>query len=137
MKSLYKKAILPTLAAVFSISLQAAPAVIVNPENADATDSNSLSAYLMGKRKFWENGSEVTIAVLKGDSDSNAALEQFTKMNDSRFKSHWQRLAFSGRGTMPKQFSDPAELVAFVKGHKGAIGLLSDSADLSTVKKVN
>ncbi len=117
--------------------MHAAPAVVVNSENGDAVDSDALTAYLIGKRKFWEGGSEVVIAYLKDDADANEALEKFTKMDDSRFKSHWQRLAFSGRGTMPKQFSDPAALIAFVKVNKGAIGLVSDTADLSGVKKVN
>ncbi|MBK1880273.1 hypothetical protein [Pelagicoccus mobilis] len=137
MKTFAKKIALAALAVVFSVSLQAAPAVIVNADNPDAVDTDALTAYLIGKRKFWESGSEVTIAVLKDNADSTAALEQYTKMNDSRFKSHWQRLAFSGRGTMPKQFSDPAALVAFVKVNKGAIGLLDTSTDLSSVKKVN
>ncbi|MBD5782152.1 hypothetical protein IEN85_21820 [Pelagicoccus sp. NFK12] len=137
MKALIKSFVLACIASVSFSALQAAPAVVVNPDNTDAVDSETLTAYLIGKRKFWEGGSEVVIAVLKDDADANGALEQFTKMNDSRFKSHWQRLAFSGRGTMPKQFSDPAALVAFVKVNKGAIGLVSDSADLSGVKKVN
>ncbi|MDQ8196905.1 hypothetical protein QEH56_02035 [Pelagicoccus enzymogenes] len=137
MKTFPKTLLVTLLATVLASTLQAAPAVVVNPDNTDAVDSETLTAYLIGKRKFWEGGSEVVIAVLKDDADANGALEQFTKMNDSRFKSHWQRLAFSGRGTMPKQFSDPAALVAFVKVNKGAIGLVSDSADLSGVKKVN
>ncbi|MDQ8183201.1 hypothetical protein [Pelagicoccus sp. SDUM812005] len=125
------------IAFVSASMIHAAPAVVVNPENADSVDADILSAYLIGKRKFWESGGEVIIAVLKDDADANGALQQFTKMDDSRFKSHWQRLAFSGRGTMPKQFSDPAALLAFVKVNKGAIGLVTDTADLSGVKKVN
>jgi len=117
--------------------LKAEPTVVVNTNNQEAIDADSLNPYLIGKRKYWESGTEVTIAILKGNADSTAALEQYAGMNDSRFKSHWQRLAFSGRGTMPKQFSDPAALVAFVKVNKGAIGVLDDSTDLSDVKKVN
>lgn len=132
------KSLTIAIAATVSLSMiQAAPAVVVNSDNADNVDSATLSAYLVGKRKFWEGGNEVVIAVLKDDADASGALEQFTKMNDSRFKSHWQRLAFSGRGTMPKQFSDPEALVAFVKVNKGAIGLVTDTTDLSGVKKVN
>jgi hypothetical protein len=137
MKTFLKTLTIATLASVFASMIQAAPAVIVNPDNAGAVDTDTLTAYLIGKRKFWEGGSEVVIAVLKNDADASGALEEFTKMNDSRFKSHWQRLAFSGRGTMPKQYSDPAALVAFVKVNKGAIGLVTDSTDLSGVKKVN
>ncbi|MDQ8187992.1 hypothetical protein [Pelagicoccus sp. SDUM812002] len=137
MKTLIKSLVIASATLVSVNLIQAAPAVVVNSDNADAVDGESLNAYLVGKRKFWEGGSEVVIAVLKDDADANGALEQFTKMDDSRFKSHWQRLAFSGRGTMPKQFSDPEALVAFIKLNKGAIGLVTDTADLSGVKKVN
>ncbi len=137
MKTLIKSLAIASIAIVSASMIHAAPAVVVNADNPDAVDGDALTAYLIGKRKFWEGGSEVVIAVLKDDADASGALEQFTKMNDSRFKSHWQRLAFSGRGTMPKQFSDPAALVAFVKVNKGAIGLVTDTADLSSVKKVN
>lgn len=137
MKTLLRTLAIATVATVSSSMIQAAPAVVVNPENADAVDTDALSAYLIGKRKFWESGSEVVIAVLKDDADAESALEQYTKMNESRFKSHWQRLAFSGRGTMPKQFSDAAALLAFIKVNKGAIGLVSDTTDLSEVRKVN
>ncbi len=137
MKTLIKSLAIAASVLVSASMIHAAPAVVVNSENGDAVDADTLSAYLIGKRKFWEGGSEVVIAYLKDDADANEALQKFTKMDDSRFKSHWQRLAFSGRGTMPKQFSDPAALVDFVKANKGAIGLLSDTADLSGVKKVD
>lgn len=137
MKTLIKSLVIASATLVSVNLIQAAPAVVVNSDNADAIDADTLTAYLIGKRKFWEGGSEVVIAVLKDDADANGALEQFAKMDDSRFKSHWQRLAFSGRGTMPKQFSDPEALLAFIKVNKGAIGLVTDTADLSGVKKVN
>ncbi|MBC2604524.1 hypothetical protein [Pelagicoccus albus] len=134
MKKTLSSLLLALSATSFAFS---SPSVIVNSENSDSIDTDTLASVLVGKRKFWENGAEVVIAVLKDNSDSNNALESFAKMNDSRFKSHWQRLAFSGRGTMPKNFSDPAALVAFVKANKGAIGLTSDGSDLSGVKQVN
>jgi len=137
MNTFMKHVAFALLLAVSATSLHSAPAIIVNAENSETTDHDTLAAYLIGKRKFWESGSEVTIAVLKNNADSTKALEQYTKMNESRFKSHWQRLAFSGRGTMPKQFSDPAALVAFVQGNKGAIGLVDSSTDLSKVKQIN
>lgn len=134
------KSFLKTLAALTAYSLihftaSATPAVVLNSENTESIDSDKLTALLIGKRKFWDGGGEVVIAMLKDDDEVSSALEQYTRMNDSRFKSHWQRLAFSGRGTMPKQFSDPEALIAFVKGNKGAIGIVTESSDISSLRK--
>lgn len=110
--------------------------IIVNTSN-DASDTKMVSAALVGKQKFWGNGKEIVIAILQGDSEAEATLKDATGMDASRFKNHWQRLAFSGRGKMPKQFNDSEALTAFVKVNPGAIGICSSTFDASAVKKVN
>jgi len=116
----------------------AAPAIIVNASNADEIDSDMITSALVGKRKFWESGSEVVIAVLKGDPESSKALEEHAKMDEGRFRNHWQRLAFSGRGRMPKMFDDADELLDFVRDNAGAIAVVGGEAgDSPAVRKVN
>ncbi len=115
----------------------AAPAVVANAQNAESVDPAKLADLLVGKRKFWDNGSEVVIALLKDSPDADSALQTLTSMDGDRFKSHWQRLAFSGRGRMPKTFDDADALLAFVKSNAGAIGILGDSADLAAVRKLD
>lgn len=128
--------IVTTILALLLIGEAAAGTIIVNTGN-DTTDAKSISAALVGKQKFWGSGKEVVIAMLQGDSDAESALKEATGMDASRFKNHWQRLAFSGRGKMPKHFTDIGALLAFVQTNQGAIGIAPDSIDLSSVKKVN
>ena len=111
--------------------------IVVNPSNQNSLDSSSLSSILIGKKNFWDGGKEVLIAVLKGDAEADATLKEVTGMDGNRFKSHWQRLAFSGRGRMPKQFKDASELVEYVSSNDGAIGIVPSSADASSVKVAN
>ena len=121
----------------FASSAFAGGAVVVNSGNGASLDQPALSSVLVGKQKFWEGGAQVVIAILKSDKDADAKLKDITGMDGSRFKNHWQRLAFSGRGQMPKQFNDTASLIDFVKSNDGAIAIVPDSADISSVKKLN
>ncbi|MDQ8203023.1 hypothetical protein [Pelagicoccus sp. SDUM812003] len=137
MKTIFKTAFAVLATTVFASLLHAGGAVVVNASNNDSLDQEKIASVLVGKRQHWENGQQVKIAVLKGSETADALLESYARMNQSRFKSHWQRLAFSGRGTMPEQLESGAEVVAFVQSNPGAIGICDDSADLASVKKVN
>lgn len=55
-------------------------------------------------------------------------------MSGGQFKTFWQRLTFSGRGSEPKKAQDAAELVALVASTKGAIALVPGDVALKDVK---
>ncbi|MBK1875619.1 hypothetical protein [Pelagicoccus mobilis] len=117
---------------VASLRLSADP-ILLNPENNTPVNEEYLRSILTGTERFWENGHEVLIAVLKNDPKAEQALNRFSGMTASKFKNHWQRIAFSGRGKMPKQFSDIEDLVEFVKRNPGAIAIVSDAKELRGV----
>jgi len=80
----------------------------------------------------------VKLAVLDdqiGDR-TDAALEEFSGMDASHFKTFWQRMVFSGRGQQPQKFGDTASLVAYVAATKGAIAIVMSDANLKSVKKL-
>lgn len=138
MKALIKAIAGVSLALATASAAFAEGALVINAENGNETPSDTLSSLLVGKNKFWPSGDPVIIVVQKDSPAAESLLQQYTNMDESRFKSHWQRLAFSGRGTMPKQFNDPAAVVAFVKVNKGAIGILDNATtDTSPVKKLD
>ena len=122
------------LALVFSAFLLAAtarsaPSVLLNPNNESNVDEGYIRALLTGTERFWENGTEVLIAVLKDDPQSDKAINQYSGMTPSKFKNHWQRIAFSGRGKMPKQFSTKEKLLEFVNRTPGAIAIIDDKGN--------
>jgi ABC-type phosphate transport system substrate-binding protein len=85
-----------------------------------------------GKSMYWDGGEAVTIIVVGEKAD--AALEQASGLTPSAFKTHWQRLAFSGRGQPPKKVDDAAKALALVASSKGAIAILPSGSETKGVK---
>lgn len=110
------------LATGLAQALNAAP-VILNPSKEQQADKDFLRSALIGSERFWGDGDEVLIALLKNDPQSERILQELSGMTPSKFKNHWQRLAFSGRGKMPKSFDDRRQLIDFVERNPGAIAI--------------
>ena len=109
--------------------------VIVNPEvKASTIDKNALKDIFLGKTAYWEGGQAVSIIVLTDKTD--AALQETTGMSSSQFKTHWQRLTFSGRGKQPKEADSPEKLMALVASTKGAVALIPSGTPLQGAKKL-
>lgn len=111
--------------------------IVTNSKNSETVDGELLMLVLTGKEKFWKSGSEVIIAVLRSDAEADAALTRYSGMTPSKFKNHWQRIAFSGRGKMPKMFSSLEELVAFVENNEGAIGIISSKGAANGLRRID
>jgi ABC-type phosphate transport system substrate-binding protein len=109
--------------------------VIVNPSvTADSLSADELKNIYTARTRYWDDGRAIIIVVLPDKTD--AALQQASGMDGSQFKTFWQRLAFSGRGSEPEKADDAAALVAFVAATKGAIALVPADAVLTGVKKI-
>ena len=117
------------------VMAQSASDVVVNSEVAAASLSkDALKDILLGKTTYWPGGQAVIIVVLTDKTD--AALQDVTGMSASQFKTHWQRLVFSGRGQLPKQMSTEDELIAKVVATKGAIAIVPSGTATKEAKKV-
>jgi ABC-type phosphate transport system substrate-binding protein len=101
---------------------------------ADSLSADDLKDIYTAKTKYWDDGQAIIIVVLP--DKTSAALQQVSGMDGSQFKTFWQRLMFSGRGSEPKKAGDAAALVALVASTKGAIALVPDDAELKGVKKI-
>jgi ABC-type phosphate transport system substrate-binding protein len=109
--------------------------VIVNPSVAlDSLTADALRDIYTAKTKYWASGQAIIIVVLPDKTD--AALQQASGMDGSQFKTFWQRLMFSGRGSEPKKAADAAALVALVASTKGAIAIAPADATLTGVKEI-
>ena len=107
--------------------------VIANPGvAANSISADALKDIYTAKTKYWDDGQAIVIIVLPDKTD--AALQQACGMSGGQFKTFWQRLTFSGRGSEPKKASDAASLVALVASTKGAIALVPDDEALKDVK---
>jgi ABC-type phosphate transport system substrate-binding protein len=107
--------------------------VIANPGVvADSLSAEELKDIYTAKTKYWDDGQAIIIVVLPDQTD--VALQEASGMDGSQFKTFWQRLVFSGRGSEPKKTDDAAALVALVASTKGAIALVPDDTKLKGVK---
>jgi ABC-type phosphate transport system substrate-binding protein len=117
-----------------ALALDGALVIANSSVAADSLSTDELKDIYTAKTKYWDNGQAIIIIVLPGDMDT--ALQQASGMNGSQFKTFWQRLTFSGRGSEPKKAGDVAALVALVASTKGAIALVPADAVLTGVKKI-
>ena len=128
-------ACLAVLAGAVTLRAQSGVDIIVNESvTAAALDKNALKDIFTGKTAYWEGGQAVTIIVLADKTD--AALEQVSGMSASQFKTHWQRLTFSGRGKQPKTIDAADKVVEQVAQTKGAVAIVPAGTVLSGVKKI-
>ena len=111
--------------------------VVANESVSTASlDASALKDIYTGKTMYWEGGAAVVI-VVSGDDKADAPLEAASGLNPSAFKTHWQRLAFSGRGQPPKKADDVEKTLALVAATKGAIAILPAGTEPKGVKKID
>lgn len=110
--------------------------IVANPGNQEEIDKATLKLILIGKEKFWDSGSEVVIAILRSNPEVDETLTRYSGMTTNKFKNHWQRIAFSGRGKMPKMFSNMEDLIKFVESNEGAIGIVASDSDESNLRRI-
>ena len=138
-KTLFKTLMAAAAALCFSTAglfAQSGADVIANEGvKASALDKTALKDILVGKTAYWEGGQAVVIVVLTEKTD--AGLQDVTGMTASQFRTHWQRLAFSGRGKQPKEADTVEKLLSLVADNKGAVALVPAGTPLKGVKKLD
>jgi ABC-type phosphate transport system substrate-binding protein len=127
-------AILLVAGSIRALALDGAVLIANSSVTANSLSAGELKNIYTARTRYWENGQAIIIVVLPDKTD--AALQQVSGMGGSQFKTFWQRLAFSGRGSEPEKAADAAALVAFVASTKGAVALVPMDATLTGVKKI-
>jgi ABC-type phosphate transport system substrate-binding protein len=113
--------------------------VIVN----SSTDISSLSKrevsrLFLKKVKTWDNDLKVSPVDL---SSKDEARQMFSKeihgKSVSAIEAYWQQRVFSGRDVPPPERSSDASVVDFVRHNPGAIGYVSETADVRGVRVID
>jgi ABC-type phosphate transport system substrate-binding protein len=127
-------ALISVACATAALRALALDGVVIAHEGVAATQltAAALQDIYTGKTMYWDGGEAVTI-IVAGDK-ADAPLEQASGMAPGAFKTHWQRLAFSGRGQPPKKADDVAKALALVASTKGAIAVLPAGSEAKGVK---
>lgn len=85
-----------------------------------------------GKTMYWEGGQAIVLVIAGNSTDG--AIQEVSGMSPTQFRTHWQRLGFSGRGQPPKKADDVAKAIALVKSTKGAVAIVPAGSDVKGVK---
>ena len=110
--------------------------VVVHPRNPQASaDRRYLSQVFLRKTAHWPHGDSIRPVDLPPES---TVRRRFTEEIHSRsvaaVKSYWQQVIFSGRGLPPPELASEEAVVRFVSRNPGAVGYVSGSVDVRTVK---
>lgn len=113
------------------------PVLIAHPGNPVATLSlRDLGRIYFNKKVRWSDGSSILPVILQEGKTHDSFLEDLLGKNERQFSVFWNRLLFTGKGVPPTSFASEQEVIAFVSANPGAIGYVSDKADLEGVKRI-
>jgi ABC-type phosphate transport system substrate-binding protein len=128
--------LLGTLALLGSASAQDGFRVIVNASNpTTALRAVELSRLFLKKTVDWPDGTPAAPVDQERTSSVRRQFSQKVHGKDAdAVVSHWQTMVFSGRETPPPIRTTDAAVVEFVRANPGAIGYVTDAADLAGVK---
>jgi len=110
--------------------------VIVNPANpVTSLRETQLSRLFLKKTVSWPGGLPVAAVDQERKSSVRRAFSRAVHAKDpDAIVSHWQTMVFSGRDTPPPVKASDASVIEFVRSNPGAIGYVSETADLAGVK---
>jgi ABC-type phosphate transport system substrate-binding protein len=111
--------------------------VVVHPDNpAGALDRTQLSRLFLKKVLRWPDGT----AALPVEPTQPRLRSEFAQRVHGRsanaIKAYWNQLIFSGRDVPPLERPGDAEVVAYVRLNRGAVGYVSAGAPTEGVKTV-
>jgi hypothetical protein len=109
--------------------------VIVHPQNPAAEIGREELSRLFLKRALrWPDGEAAEPVEPPDDAVRTRFAEQVHGKRLASVRAFWNQQIFSGRDVPPLERSTDAEVVAWVKAHRGAVGYVTAGADVVGVK---
>src|SRR5579862_4593359 len=121
---------------IATCSVLAADVKVIANESvkADSISADELRAIFMSQRKTLQDGSPVVPVLNKSNVAHEAFLALYLHRDADELRTYYQGLAFTGKGSMPREFSSDAEVAAFVAHTRGAIGYVDSNFDAQGTK---
>ncbi|MEC8232369.1 MAG: phosphate ABC transporter substrate-binding protein [Pseudomonadota bacterium] len=128
---------LALLCLVLAMPVSAANVVIVNANNASATDMDTIQRIYLGKLKAFPDGSKaLPLTYEQGDGTREAFNNAVLGKSESQYSAFWSKLVFTGRGTPPEMVASQEEMVKLVGTNPNTIGFVDESLVNDSVKVV-
>ena len=99
-----------------------------------SVSEDELKGILLTTRTSLADGAHLEPVLLKSGRVHDALIRDLLGKTASGLDSYYRSLVFAGKGAMPRRFSTEAELVAYVRATKGAIGYVSPDTPTDGVK---
>jgi ABC-type phosphate transport system substrate-binding protein len=96
--------------------------------------SDELRRVFLETKTSLADGSHVEPVLSKSRDVHDAFVKLYTGKTVAGLDNYYRSLVFTGKGAMPKTLQSDAEVLAYVKKTKGAIGYVSDGASTEGVK---
>jgi ABC-type phosphate transport system substrate-binding protein len=96
--------------------------------------SDEIKGVFLGTRTSLADGSHVEPVLLKSGDVHDTFVKLYTGKTVVGLESYYRSLVFTGKGSMPKVLTSDAEMVAYVKNTRGAIGYVSAGTNTDGVK---
>lgn len=93
-----------------------------------------LKGVFLKTRTSLADGSQVEPVLLKSGDVHDEFVKQYMGKTAAGLENYYRSLVFTGKGAMPKMLESDAEVLAYVKKTRGAIGYVSDGASTEGVK---
>jgi TonB family protein len=125
------------MVAVFGTVLASAgeTKVIANANvKADSISEKELKRVFLEENNSLKDGTHVEPVLEKDGVVHEAFLREYIGKTSEDLQMYYRALAFTGRGSIPKNLATDAEVVAYVARTKGAIGYVSIAASTDGVK---
>ena len=133
-RMLYRLPALTVLLFAANVPASAVQLLVHPAATVDSLTSEEIKNLLVGKTAYWPDGTPVTLFITRGKVDEG--IESLTGMNPGQFKTHWQRLTFSGRGKPPRDSEDAAQVTSMAQSERGALVLLPDDAPIGNLRRI-
>jgi TonB family protein len=111
--------------------------VIANASVKGEVSASEIKSVFLEEYNSLKDGTHVEPVLEKDGPVHEAFLHEYLGGTDDDLQNYYRALVFSGRGSMPRQLSSDAEVVAYVAKTKGAIGYVSADTIGEDVKTLN
>ncbi|MBI5543208.1 MAG: hypothetical protein HY901_04930 [Deltaproteobacteria bacterium] len=112
--------------------------VIVNRDvPVRSVDRRLLAEVFLKKHTRWSDGKTIRPVDLASDSPVRVRFSQeVLRRSVVAVKNYWQPIIFSGRDVPPPELPSDSAVVQYVNAHPGAIGYVSEAAEIGKAKPI-
>jgi ABC-type phosphate transport system substrate-binding protein len=112
--------------------------VIANKQvTENSLTKGELRSIFLGEKVKWENKKYIKFAVLEDGVAYKDFLQHAVGKTPSQFDQHWMGFVTTGKGSLPKVFSDAHQIIDYVAKQSYAIGFVPAGQETDAVKTIS